>query len=68
LAELQEFLAAAPPWIVATYAIIMLIAVAAAWRLSVQWRRHHVPAAARTREMLALLLIAGVALAMTAYT
>lgn len=68
LAELQQFLAAAPPWIVATYAIITLITLATAWRLSIQWRRHRVVAAARTREIVALLLIAGVALAMTAYT
>lgn len=68
LAILQSLLTTAPPWIIATYAIIAIIAAATAWRLSIQWRRHRVAAAARSRELLALLLIAGVAFAMTAYT
>lgn len=66
LAELRELLDAAPPWIMAAYAAIVLVAAAATWRLAVQWRRHRVSAAARTREVLALLLITGVALALTA--
>lgn len=67
LAELQELLAAAPPWIVAAYAIIAGIALATLWRRSVQWRRSRASTAARIGEMLALVLITGVALAMTAY-
>jgi hypothetical protein len=67
LADLQELLAAAPPWIVVAYAIITIVALATVWRLSVQWRRHRVSASARMREILAVVLITGVALALTAY-
>lgn len=67
MAELQELLAAGPPWIMAAYAVITLVALATVWRRSVQWRRNGVSAAARTGEALALVLITGVALAMTAY-
>lgn len=68
LAELQDLQAATPLWIVAAYAFITIIALAMAWRLFIRWRRHRVPAAARSREMLALVLVAGTAFAMTAYT
>ncbi|MCZ4315473.1 hypothetical protein O4H66_18860 [Comamonadaceae bacterium G21597-S1] len=65
--ELQEYLGAAPPLVLAAYAIIACIALAALWRLAVQWRRHRVSTAARLRETLALVLVAGVALAVVAY-
>jgi hypothetical protein len=67
LAELQQQLGAAAPWIVAAYAVIVLVAMVTLWRLSRQWQRHQVSAAGRIREMLALALITGVALALTAY-
>lgn len=67
LAQLQELLAAAPPWIAAAYALITIAALASLWRLSIHWRRHQVSAAARARETLALVLITGVALALAAY-
>ncbi len=65
--ELQEYLAGAPPLVLGAYAIIACIALAALWRLSAQWRRHRVSTAARMREALALVLVAGVALAVVAY-
>ncbi len=65
--DLQEYLGAAPTLVLAAYAIIVCIALAAVWRLSVQWRRHRVSTAARLRETLALVLVAGVALAVVAY-
>ena len=65
--DLQEYLGAAPALVLAAYAIIACIALAALWRLSVQWRRHRVSTAARLREALALVLVAGVALAVVAY-
>lgn len=68
MAELQETLGAAPPLVLAAYAIIACAALVGLWRLSVQWKRHRVSTAARMRESLALVLIAGVALALVAYT
>ena len=65
--DLQEYLGAAPTLVLAAYAIIVCIALAAVWRLSVQWRRHRVSGAARLRETLAVVLVAGVALAVVAY-
>lgn len=66
LAELQQLLGAAPPLIMAAYAAIAVLAAATAWRLAVQWRRRSVSIAARTLVALALLLITGVAFALTA--
>ena len=65
--ELQATLGAAPPLILAAYALVACVALAALWRLSAQWRRHQVSTAARLRETLALVLVAGVALAVVAY-
>lgn len=67
MAELQQQLGAASPWIVVAYAAIAIAAMLALWRLARQWRRHQVSAAGRLRESLALVLITGVALALTAY-
>lgn len=68
MAELQEYLGATPLLALAAYAIIACATAVALWRLSAQWQRHQIATAARLRESLALLLIAGVAVALVAYT
>lgn len=67
MAELQEYLGSASKLILAAYAIIACATLAALWRLSVQWKRHRVSTAARLRESLALVLLAGVGLSVVAY-
>mgnify|MGYP000007271202 CR=1 FL=1 len=66
MAELQEILGARSPMIVVAYAVITLGALAAFWRLAVQWQRQRVSGAVRIRSTLVLVLVAAVALVLVA--
>lgn len=67
MAELLEHLDGISPLIVAAYVIVALVAMLMLWRLSLQWQRHRVSTAARSGELLALVLVTVVGIALVAY-
>ncbi|MEO7937573.1 MAG: hypothetical protein ABIR55_03035 [Burkholderiaceae bacterium] len=67
MAELEEHLGAMPPLVIAAYTLIVVAAMAVAWRLAGQWRSHRVAMGGRVREFLALALATGVGIAVVAF-